>query len=114
MGEITQFAGLSELGQIEQDAFNTLSTKYLEKIKRIIYNISSIHMHIKQYKKTDSAPKYSLHIKVSIPGKVFEVEKTDWDISKVIHLCFEALINEIQHYLGSENSKFMKKDSKNQ
>jgi hypothetical protein len=113
MGETIQFVGLSELEQLEQDKINSLVTKYLEKIRRLIYNISLIHIHIKQYKKKETNSKYVLVVKVSIPKKTFEAEKSDWDLPKATHLCFEALINEIQHYLGAENVKFMKKSSKN-
>lgn len=113
MGETIQFIGLNELGQLEQGSINSLVPKYLEKIKRLIYNINSIHIHIKQYKKKEHSSKYSLNVKISIPIKTFEAEKSDWDIAKATHQCFKALINEINHYLGSENIKFMKKDSKN-
>jgi ribosome-associated translation inhibitor RaiA len=114
MGETIQFIGLNELEESQKETINSLVTKHLEKIKRFIYNISSVHIHIKQHKKNDHASTYSLHVKISVPTKIFEAEKSDWDLTKAGHMCFEALENEIQHYLGATNKSFMKKNSKNE
>jgi hypothetical protein len=110
MSGTIQFIGLSDLDESDQAKVNSLTSKYQEKLRKLL-DIAPLAIHIKTFKKSDHPSKYSMHIKLASQSRVFEVEKIDWDLTKVIHLSFEALINEINHYLGSE-PKFMKRNAK--
>lgn len=102
MIENIQFIGLNKLEDFEKDKFQSLTSKYYEKIKRIPREITSLTIHIKQHKKTDHTSKYSLRIKLIAPQKVFEVEKIEWDLTKLLHKSFNALENELLHHYNSK------------
>lgn len=93
-----QFIGLNKLEDLEKDTFQTLTSKYYNKIKRIPREITSLTIHIKQHRKSHHVSRYSLHIKLVVPSKVFEVEKTEWGLTKLLHKSFNALENELLHY----------------
>jgi len=102
MTETLEVVGLNDLNILEKAKINRLLSKYKGKIKRILpANIDSIKIHIKKYKKSGSKSKYSLHIRILTPKKIFESEKSDWDLAKVLHISFKALENEIIHYVNS-------------
>ena len=101
MAETLDVVGLDDLSLLEKAKISVLFSKYKVKIKRILYNIDSIKIHIKKYKKSGAKSKYSLHIRILTPKKIFEVEKSEWDLSKVLHISFKALENEIIHYINS-------------
>ena len=101
MPENLEIVGLSELNVLEKAQVSILLAKYKGKIKRMIDDITSIKIHLKKYKKSGHTSKYSLHVKVFTPKKTFEVEKADWNITKSLRKSFEALVNEIEHYINS-------------
>jgi hypothetical protein len=103
MVETLEVVGLSDLNILEKAKINLLLSKYKGKIKKILpADIDSIKIHIKKYKKLGSKSKYSLHIRILTPKKIFESEKSDWDLSKVLHISFKALETEINHYNNSK------------
>ena len=59
----------------------------------------------KEYDKSGHASKYSITMKAMAPTKIFEVDKTDWDLARVLHKAFKALENEIKHYFHTEGAK---------
>ena len=99
---IIQFVGLKELGEFEKDKVNILCTSYYDKIKRLLHNVTSLKIHIKQYSKDGGRTKYAVNIKAMAPTKIFEVDKEEWDIAKVMHKSFKALHNEIEHHPNSK------------
>ena len=95
------YTGLSELDELDQSKVKDVVLKHLDKIKNLVKSIESVNIHIKQYNKEGHTSKYSIHTKLFTPGKVFEVEKSEWDLVKVFHQTFIALHNEIEHYVNS-------------
>ena len=100
--EIIQFIGLNELDELAQSKVNELCTSYHDKIKRLIHNVTSFKIHIKQHSNDGGRINYSVNIKAIAPTKIFEVEKDEWDIALVMHKSFRALYNEIEHHLNSK------------
>ena len=100
MPENLEIVGLSELNVFEKAQVSLLLSKYKIKIRRLLDDISNIKIHLKKYKKAGHTSKYSLHIKIFTPKKTFEVEKVDWNITKSLRKSFEALVNEIEHYIN--------------
>jgi|TARA_B100002003_G_scaffold250515_1_gene290190 hypothetical protein len=101
MAETLEVVGLHDLNILEKAKINLLLSKHKGKIKRILPgSIDFIKIHIKKYKKLGAKPKYSLHIRILTPKKIFEVEKSDWNLAKVLHISFKALENEINHYIN--------------
>lgn len=100
-----EFKGLNELEAPEQEKVQTLATEHYDKIKRLFDNETFLHMHIKQYKKNaGSKSKYSIYLRAIGPTKmIFEAEKSDWDLARVIHKTFDALITEINHHFHKQS-----------
>jgi len=100
MAETLEVIGLNELSILEKAKINLLLSKYKGKIKRSLDNINSIKIHVKKYKKQGKKSKYSVHIRILTPKKIFESERAEWDLTKVLHMSFRALENEINHYIN--------------
>ncbi len=103
--EIIQFIGLNELEDIEKDMVNRITTQYYQKIKRALKNIISFVVHIKQHKKSGHVSKYSIHIRVKSPKRMFESAKdADFDLARALHKSFENIETEIKHHTHSDVS----------
>ena len=61
--ELIQFTGLKELEALDQERVKDLAATYYNKIKRSLKNITTLEIHIKEYRKEGgrktSAPKPS-------------------------------------------------------
>ena len=103
--EIIQFTGLKDLNDDEKEILNTLSTEYYQKFKRELKNLTSMGVHVKIYTKGGKTKKYSLHVKVIAPTKIFESEKAaDWDFARTLHKAFKDLEKQIVKGLRSDTS----------
>jgi cytoplasmic iron level regulating protein YaaA (DUF328/UPF0246 family) len=101
--EIIQFKGLKELEDDEKEILNQVSTEYYPKIKKKLHNTASVELHIKAHSKQGSKKKYSVHLKVIAPTKIFESESDDWDLVRTLRKAYEAMLVELE--------KAFKKDS---
>lgn len=104
--EHIQFIGLNELEDVDQQMVQTLATEYYGKIQRELKNLTSVVIHIKDYGKGGHRQKYSVHVRVIAPTKVFESSKSrdaaHWDIASAIHSAFKNIEREIQHEFHGE------------
>ncbi len=110
--EVIQFVGVKDLTEAEQKVVNNLSTEYFQKIKRCLDNMLSLVVHIKCYKSggkdnPEKKKKFSVHIKCTAPGKIYESDKKShgWDLAQSLHKGFEALENQIHHSLHNDTSR---------
>lgn len=104
--EIIQFVGLKDLSAEEQNTVQNITSEAFGKLKRKTKNLTSLVIHIKAHDKTTSKgtektkgkKKYSVHIKVAVPSKIFTSTKAvDWDLNRVIHQAFENVQGQIIH-----------------
>lgn len=93
--EIIQFKGLKELSDEEKDVLNEISAEYYPKIKREMHNITSIELHVKVHSKGGSKKKYTAHLRVIAPTRIFEAEHHDWDLPRALRRAFDAMIFEL-------------------
>ncbi len=102
MEKSINFIGLKELGDDEQERVKDMTTKYYEKFIRTLKETTSFSVHVKEYKKEGGNTKYSIHVRINVPGKILEVEKADWDLARTLHKVFDAMENEIDHHINSQ------------
>ncbi|MCH8328792.1 MAG: hypothetical protein IIB81_00175 [Nanoarchaeota archaeon] len=102
--EPIQIIGIKDLDEMEIESVNRIANRYYGKIQREIKNIASLTIHIKSYEKQGRQKKYSVHVKVMAPTRIFVSTKAfDWDFEKALHKSFEDVIREIQHSLHTDD-----------
>ena len=116
-----QYIGVDQLTTDERIVLDKLSAEYYDKIERSLKNLTTIIVHIKEYKK-EAAPekkeergfygkklkrkKYDIHIKVVAPTRIFEEKHAaDWDFARTLHKAFKNIEREIQHKLHTDNQR---------
>jgi len=104
--EVIQFVGVSELSPEDQATVKSISTDEFEKIKRELHNITNMTVHVKCYEKEGDRKKYSMHVKVVAPTKVFDSSKADdWDLAKAMHMACESILHQIQHKFHTDSTR---------
>jgi len=102
--EPIQIIGIKDLDEMEIEAVNRLANRYYGKIQREIKNLTSLAIHIKSYEKEGREKKYSIHVKVMAPTRIFVSTKAhDWDLNKALHMSFRDVIREIKHRLHTDD-----------
>jgi hypothetical protein len=93
-----QYIGLNDLNESEQEIVKDITNKSLEKTKNLLKEITEVSIHIKPHKKSGHSSRYSILLKLKSNTSHFKVEKEDFDLTKLMHITFKALENEINHY----------------
>ncbi len=102
--EPIQIIGIKDLDHMEVEAVNRIINRHYGKIQREIKNIVSVVVLIKSYEKEGRQRKYSIHVKVTAPAKIFTSTKgIDWNLEKALHKSFEEVEKMIQHSLHTDN-----------
>ena len=94
--EDIKFVDLDELEDYDRNIVKELAEKYYDKISKNAGEIDSFKVHIKKHDKSGKVSKYSVILKMEVRKQAFEVEKTDWDLAKLMNIAFNALENEIK------------------
>lgn len=92
-----QTIGFNSLEEDDLADFQKLFSEYSKKIERKLKKISSFVINVRAYRKSGSRKKFSIHVRVVAPTKIFEAEAHDWDFSRVLHKVFNKLEEEIEH-----------------
>ena len=92
-----QTIGFDSLDERELAHFDKLFSEYSKKIERKLKKISAFIINVKAYRKSGSRKKFSVHVRVVAPTKIFEAEAYDWDFRRVLHKVFNKLEEEIEH-----------------
>jgi uncharacterized protein YnzC (UPF0291/DUF896 family) len=117
--EQIQYICADQLTDSEKGLLSKLSAEYYDKIKRMLKNEVSVVIQIKEHNKAapkkkeeleeyqrQKRKKYSLHIKVVAPTRIFEEDHAaDWDFARTLHKAFKNLEREIQHRLHTDDQK---------
>lgn len=90
--EPIQIKGVDILTEKEKRLVNKLLNEYYPKIKRQLKNVTSLNVHIKEYKKEGKRKKYSVNVKAMTATKIFEANACDWDFARTMH----KVLNKIQ------------------
>ena len=104
--EVIQFVGVSDLSAEEQATVNSITTEHFEKIKRDLQNITNMTVHVKCYQKEGGRKKYSMHVKVAAPTRIFDSSNADdWELPRALHKAFEDIRHQIQHRLHTDSTR---------
>jgi len=98
--EGVEFVNINILDDTEKEILNRLTEKHHEKIKRLLGNISSVVLHLKEYKnskKEIKKRKYSISVRIIAPGAYFESSAFNWKLDKALNEVFTKIEREIQH-----------------
>lgn len=102
--EPIQIIGIKDLDEMEIEAVNRLANRYYGKIQREIKNLTSLAIRIKSYDKEGREKKYSIHVKVIAPTRIFVSTKAfDWDLDKALHKSFRDVIRQLHHSLHTDD-----------
>ena len=110
---VIQFIGLNQLKPEDQAKVKELTANYHEKLQRMVQNITSLVVHIKEHEKTgkkeeDSKTKrikYVVHVRMVAPMRTFASSKAvDWDIARVVHKAFRDVEAEVKHAFKTDTS----------
>ncbi len=102
--EPIQIIGIKDLDDMEVDAVNRLANRYFTRIYREIKKIRSLAIHIKSYDKEGRQRKYSVHVKLIAPTRIFVSTKADdWNLEKALHESFRDIIRQLQHSLHTDD-----------
>ena len=102
-----EIKGEDFLDGVSLAVFNKLLSEYSEKISRKVKKDGVLKIHLKEYKKNGKAQKYSLNMKFVFPGKTFEANAFDWDLTRALHKVSNKMITEIEHrlHLSDQHNK---------
>lgn len=104
--EPIQIIGVKELDEFELPLVNKLANEYYQKIQRELQNVTSVVIHIKSYEKEGKRKKYSIHVRVIAPTRIFESSKAqDWDLARTLHKAFRDIERELQHKLHTDDQR---------
>lgn len=102
--EPIQIIGIKELDEFELPLVNKLANEYYQKIQRELQNVTSVVIHVKCYEKEGKRKKYSIHVRVIAPTRIFESSKAqDWDLARTLHKAFRDIERELQHKLHTDD-----------
>lgn len=94
------FIGWSNLkvDDYERECVEKICSNESFKLQRIIKDPFDLKIHLKEYSQTGNRVagkqhKYSVHLKIEHPGKVFAVSQDDWDLRRAFHKAFANLQN---------------------
>ena len=102
-----RFIGLSKLAldDYEIKGIKKIASNEAFKLQRTLQNDAfSITAHVKEYSKTGSQHKYSVHLRIESLGELTAVDQYDWDIKKAFHKAFANAQNKVKHDLGRRSS----------
>ena len=84
MVENIQILGLDNFDDKEKERIIGLVGSHYKKIKRNLPG--KLVLHAKKYEKDGDRCKYSFHAKVQIPNNLINVNGSDWDLAKALHM----------------------------
>ncbi|MBI2572633.1 CBS domain-containing protein [Candidatus Woesearchaeota archaeon] len=88
-----KFIGLKDVTLTEHQryALQKISEHEAMKLQRRIDQLFEIIVYVKEMNKAGKQREFQVVVKVEWPGKVIGSEKTDWDLERAVHKCFNTL-----------------------
>ncbi len=97
------YVGLKDLEEADQEIIMRLAEENFPKIQRLVKNKVELIIDVKRYHKEGHTAKWSIHVKASTPGHVFDSTKAaDWDLARTMHKAFDDIKKQIAHRLHSD------------
>lgn len=95
-----QFFGCEALPGQLYDSVREQAAEFYEKVKRAYFkDIIYFLVHIKQYeKKEGSHIKYSVHLRLAVPSRVFNAEQAHFDLNTAVSKSIIAMNQTVQSF----------------
>ncbi len=92
-----QFKGVQEADLTEHQSMllQEIAEHEAEKLQRKIKQPFKITVHIKEIHKKGKQHLFDLALHVEFPGKFLTSEKSDWELEKALHKCFDSVSEEL-------------------
>ena len=89
-----EVSDLPEIDSFEEAKLKSALEKSFDKLKAIVHNEMSLHVHFKQHEVEGTKTKHSIHLKLSFPGKTIVASESGWLLPGVAQKALEALERE--------------------
>ena len=87
-------SNLPELDSFDKSKVESALILSFDKLQKITNNEMLLHAHFKQHESEGTKTKHSVHLKLSIPGRVFVASETGWALVQVLQKALEVLERE--------------------
>lgn len=95
------YVNLDALTDKEKSNIKEILDKEFDKVSRIIKNDFNLLVHTKVYTK-EKGKKYSIHLQIEAPTKMYSTEVAGWDIRLVAHEAINKIKNELNKSLKTK------------
>jgi hypothetical protein len=89
-----EISNIPELDAFEEEKVKTALKKSFDRLKAIVHNELTLHVHFKQHEVEGQKAKHSVHLKLSFPGKTIVASEFGWLLPGVVQKSLEALERE--------------------
>lgn len=95
------YVNLDALTDKEKSDIKEILDKEFDKVSRLIKNDFNLLVHTKVYTK-EKGKKYSIHIQIEAPTKMYSTEAAGWDIRLTAHEAINKIKNELNKSLKTK------------
>ena len=105
--------GTELLNSKEKEIANRLFNEYYPKIQRLIRNVVSLKVYIREHEKEGQRRKFSVNVEAVCPRKTFKAKAFDWDFARTIHKVLNKIMDEIEHkFHASDFTRIVSKNKR--
>ncbi len=90
-----QFVNLPELDEIDAQFLNTEISDCFDKFKKVLRNINYFVVHFKFHESEGARRKATVHLRLSVPGKLFIASASGWILLDTVHDAVKILEREV-------------------
>lgn len=103
-----KYTNLESLTENEQESLKEILEKGFPEIARLIKNDFNLRVHTKVFEK-EKVKKYSIHLKLESPTKMFNADVSGWDLRTAVHKAVDKIKNELRKLQKTKNrSNYLK------
>ena len=105
-----KLSGFQEVGEIDKNIIKNSCNKFYKKNNQKLKNIEFIEMHLKDFQKSGTRKKFSVHSTLGFSGTVLTSKGIEWDLIKAVDSSLKRMEKEIQKkFVGKIEEKNRKK-----
>lgn len=94
-----QYIGKDRLKEEDIVDLDKIVGEYYDKLQRMVKNECSLVVDFKEYNNEGKKGKFSIHVRVKLPGRTFEADAHDWDFRRTLHMALNKVGEVIEHKL---------------
>ena len=106
-----KLSGFHEVDEIDKDRITNNCNKFFLKHNRKLKNIEFIELRLKDYQKSGTRRKFSVHSTLGYSGTVMTSKAFDWSLAKAVDSSLKKMESEINRkFLGKIQEKTRNKE----